>query len=306
MRYGLGRLAWAATLALATLATVEAVAATELAKPGAMTGTTVLIRAGQSSNVAADTQFREGDIIRVPENGRMVVEFGDGASLSLVGQPTYLRFGPMDPTKGRRLVLGSGVISEATVLGIAVEIQAPTPYDASIVLQNARAFVRVNPQDRVVFQKLEGNYAKAWRADKPVDLSAQAWILNVRDNTVSYPGAPGGAAGAAGEVRLGDAVRIMVGPRTITYSPAANFKRENSADGGVRLTYRGGDFGVVTVGRDTNLFLADGQSVTFDGGGNVTSFEGISHVYHPLNSVRTYDQPVENASEASPSNPNNR
>jgi hypothetical protein len=78
--------------------------------------------------------------------------------------------------------------------------------------------------------------------------------------------------------------------------------RTSTADAGLVLCFRGAadEFGVVEVGRYTILFLADGQCVEFDRFGNVVKFDGISHLYHPLSDAVFFDEPVENAVEASP------
>src|SRR5207244_253595 len=98
-------------------------------------------------------------------------------------------------------------------------------------------------------------------------------------------------------------VKIVLGIRSIVYRPARSFKRTETASGGVLLCFQGmaDDFGVVEVGRDTILFLAGGECVEFDANGYVVNFNGISHLYHPLSDAVFYDEPVENAAEASPS-----
>ena len=308
MRAGLRR-ALAATLGLILAVSIAAAGAVEVAKPRSPSGTSVLTRNGQVADVGSSTQFQEGDIVRVPSDGRLTVEFADGASLTLIG-PAALRFGQMDQN-GRRVVLGSGVISEAVVRGVALEIQAPDPYDTSFVLQNSRGFARVNPGDSVVFQKYEGNFAKVWRGGKYSELGEVAWSLNVRDGTVASglkrsPASAGSAAGRNDPLKEeqleNDMVRVHLGLKTITFRPASCFKRQRTAEGGFLLTYQCEDgFGSVIIGRDTTLFVANGQSVEFDANGDVIRFDGISHIYHPLTDPVFYDEPIENAADASPS-----
>lgn len=294
-----------ATLSLALVASVAAAGAVDVAKPRDAAGTSSLLRDGKTVPVAGSTQFQEGDIVRVPTDGRLTIEFGDGATLALVG-PAGLRFGPMNPL-GRRVVLGSGVITEATIYGIAVEIQAPNPYDCSLVLQNARAFARVNPGESVQFQKLEGVYAKAYLGDKPTDLGQSPWLLNARDGSVAMGvpprGLESGSQGPLKETALAnDAVRIMLNGRPIVFQPARSFKREKTTRGGLLLCFAGaeGEWGTVDAGRETTLFLAPGNCVEFDANGNVIRFDGIMHVYEPLYDWMERD-PIENAIDASPS-----
>jgi hypothetical protein len=285
--------------------------AVEVAKARSTAGTSVVTRGGKSENVSSSTQFQEGDTLRVPAGATLTVEFGDQSSLTLVG-PANLRFGPMS-ADGRRVVLGSGVISEVTVLGVALEIQAPDPYDTSFVLQNARGFARVNPGDKVVFQKLEGQYARVWRGGQSSDLGESAWLLNVRDNTVSpssttihAPEAPSNEVVGApiSEQKVGpDTAKVVIGQHVIAFHPEQYFKRTPRPNGGLTLTFLSKDveWGIVEIGFDTTLYLADGQSVTFDEYGNVTNFDGIAHIYHPLDDAIYSDEPIENAADASPS-----
>lgn len=296
-----------ATLSLACVAPIAAAGATEVAKPRDASGSATVTRDGRTSPVAGSTQFQEGDIVRVPTDGRLTIEFADGASLAMVG-PAGLRFGPMDPKVGRRVVLGSGVITEASIRGIAIEIQAPTPYDCSMVLQNARAFARVNPGESVQFQKLEGVYAKAYLGDKPTDLGQNAWLYNVRDGAVAMGGLPPGRDARAGgpikeEILADGSARMLIGGRWIVFRPQASFRREKTARGGLLLCFDGGEdeWGTVDVGRETTLYLARGNCVEFDANGDVVRFDGVAHLYEPIFDTIMEHDPIENAVDASPS-----
>ena len=96
-------------------------------------------------------------------------------------------------------------------------------------------------------------------------------------------------------------------PANIKASGEQDFKFEQSG-GKTKLTYVGDDYGVVKVGpHSTVFFLSNGESITFDENGDVIQFNGISHIYHPLNNpTPDYDEPVENASDASVSTPGRR
>jgi hypothetical protein len=294
-------------LALAVPAAAAAAAAPEVAKARTTSGASTITHAGQTAKVNDSTQFQDGDIIRVSENSRMTVEYGDGSSLAIVG-PAAIRFGQINP-KGRRLVLASGTISEATIYGIAVEIQAPNPYDASLVLQNARGFARVSPGDRITFEKLEGAFGKVWRGEKYTELGANSWTLNARDGSVSS-GPPGAGSARSGRPRgvgkeqqlANDTIRVIVGDREVVFHPASSFGREATADGGLKLTFQGAadSWGVVEVGLETTLFVAPGQFVEFAGNGDVVRFDGISHGYGRLFAPIMWDEPIENAIDASP------
>lgn len=291
MRSGLRRLIGAVAL-IAAFALTATGAGDDSARPRDASGVSTLWRKGQTVNVSSSTEFREGDIIRVPEGSRLTTEFSDGASISLVG-PSALRFGPMNAL-GRRVVLGSGAASEVIVHGIALEVQAPNPYDASLVLQNSRGFARVNPGDRIVFQRLDGEFAKVWREGHFITLGSAPWILNVRDGSVGNPH----------EKDLGDdSIRVMLNGVEIVIRPASQFSRQYSADGGLNLQFVGsGDsFGEVDVGEETSVYVYEGQRMGFDSSGDITLFEGVSHLQRPLFEPAPQDDPIENAADASPS-----
>jgi hypothetical protein len=213
--------------------------------------------------------------------------------------------------KGRRIILASGAISDATVRGVALEIQAPKPYDASFVLQNARGFARVNPGDRIVFQKIEGDFAKVWRGGKWTDVGDTAWALNVRDGTVG----PGPARPAARKGATTKPVALPNGSRQLTvngtgvnYYLGEHFAEEWTEGGGLRLTFQGpeDEFGVVTVGQETTLYLSRGQSVEFDGSGDIVRFDGVTHLYQPVFDAIFETDPIEQAVDASPSRSGSR
>jgi hypothetical protein len=92
----------------------------------------------------------------------------------------------------------------------------------------------------------------------------------------------------------------------IAYRPADEFIVENTPGGGAKLTFDGNDFGIVTVGRDTNLFLWLGDYVEFDSNGQVVAFTGVSHLYDSLSTFFMWDNPVENTSDVSISRPHLR
>ena len=310
MRSGLSRMI-AAGLTLTLVAALAAAGAVEVAKARVGAGTATVTHGGRTTDVAAGTEFREGDVVRVPTDGRMTVEFGDGASIALVG-PATLLLGPMS-AQGRRVVLVSGAAPEIIVRGIALEVQAPYPYDTSLVLQNAIGAARVSPGERVTFQKLEGTYAKVWRAGQSTDLGANQWQLNVGSGVVTdVPRTVVGrsaigdrkAPSSMREERIGEnGIKLKIGGRTIIYHPAKSFTREDIGDGGLRLCFQGGadDWGVVEIGLETTMFLAAGQCVEFDTYGNVVRFDGISHVYRSMLDAILTDDPIENAIDASPS-----
>jgi hypothetical protein len=190
------------------------------------------------------------------------------------------------------VVLGSGAASEVVVKAVALEVQAPNPYDASMVLQNARGFARVNPGDRIVFQKAEGSFAKVWRMEHYIDLGTSPWVLNVRDGS------------SPREELVGeDTVRIVLGGVQIVISPASQFSRDWNSAGGLSLQFNGaGDsFGEVDVGDETSVYVYEGQGVGFDSNGDITRFEGVSHLNRPLFVPVPTDEPIENGADASPS-----
>jgi hypothetical protein len=313
MRSGLRRVVTAALwLGLfADVAAGIAVAAPgETAKEQAKVGAPTVTRAGKTSDIDAVTLFQEGDVVRVPEAGLLTIEFADQSKVTMVG-PATMNLVEMNE-KGRRVLLVSGVVTEAVARGVALEIQSPDP-KTSLVLQNARGFARVEPGDKIVFQKLGGTYGKVWNGGKDSDLGDSLWVLNTRTGVAveEAPPAPVRQAGRPPRVKQpfvekrmdGNRGVITDGVRPIVFYPATAFDRRRTDGGGFRLTYYGdeGTWGVVEIGRETTLFLAPGDSIDFDGDGNVTRYNGIAHEYRPLFDPIYHANPVQDATDASPS-----
>ena len=279
-------------MAILALAAAATGAQEDRARPSNVSGVATIWREGQTTNVSAGSEFSEGDIIRVAEGSRMTVGFSDDSSISLVG-PAALRFGPMN-AQGRRVVLGSGAASEIVAGAIALEVQAPNPYDASLVLQNASGFARVSPGDRIVFQRTDGAFTKVWHENRYTELGSSAWVLNIRD---------GGRVITGREQVVGeDAVRVVVNGVSIVFRPASQFERSWSEDGALSLSYQASaeGFGQVDVGDETSVYVYPGQGVGIDSNGDISRFQGVSHLYRPLYERVPMDDPVENAADASP------
>lgn len=262
----------------------------QTARPVNLTGR-VTVNKGKA--VGPDTKFAEGDVVEVAAGGRVTIRTSDGADVDLVG-PAKMLLGMLRP-EGNRFQLQSGYVALAYVQGVALGIQ--TPYGSELVLQNASARARVVPGDKVVFDRVEGSYLKIYEGQKSQSL-AGTWSQDLRASTAkpSDPDSP----------LKGDTARIKLGERYITYSPAGEFSKEDRPEGGVRLIYNGSDYGRVDVGIGTVLFVSQGEHVDFDGNGNVTSFNGISHIYHPIDWMSFYDEPIENAADASVADPRGR
>lgn len=289
--------AWVAMAAVAALA----LGAWTTAFAGPSSPSKVDVRTSGSVRVEGGAAASDaGKVIRLADaSARATIEFAGGAALDLVG-PAVLQIVELSD-KGNRVMLVSGVVSEARVGGVALEIQ--TPYDASLVLQNATGFARVSSRDRVTFQRKDGEYARVHQASAAYDLKSSPWTLNLREPTATGPApAPEVVRGPAVlEQMSGDRARTRLGSRTVVIEPASKFKKTDLPNGGVRFCFQadGSEFGVVYVGTDTVLFLGNGECVDFDGNGHVTRFDGISHIYHPLDEQLPYDEPVENAADAS-------
>ncbi len=271
---------------------VEIRKSSEDATVASVVGRVTLESGGEASRVNAGTRFKAGDVVRVASGSRLTAKFADDATLALVG-PAELQFVELN-ADARRVMLRSGVISEAYVRGVALEVE--TPHDGALVLQNSTGFARVRLGDRISFQKLGGDLAQVFHQGQLQPLDG-GWTLNVRSGELST-GALANAAGTdGGGASMG---RMVLGGRQISWAPPEDFDVERSAKG-ARMVYTGGDYGVVKVGpHSTVFFLSSGQSITFDENGNVIQFDGISHIYHPLNgALPDYDEPVENAADAS-------
>jgi len=276
---------------------VELTPSTETASVASVAGRATVERGGDVARVNAATVFEAGDVVRVASGSRLTIRYVDGSSIALSG-PAELQFVEMNPD-AYRVMLRSGVISESYSRGVATEVQ--TPYDASLVLQNSTGYARVRPGDRVAFQKLDGDLAQVYHQERFQDLSG-GWTLNVRSGDLST-----GAVGMGAGTSPANMRRFSLNGREIAYGPPEDFVVEVRSSGGVRLAYNGDDYGVVKVGpHSTVFFLAGGEAIEFDENGNVVAYDGISHIYHPLTDVIFYDEPVENAADASISGPGRR
>ena len=283
---------------LEVVESVPVIESSEKAKVASVVGRATIESGEDVSRVNAATVFSAGDVVRVASGGQVSIRFEDGAT-ALLGGPAELLFVELNPD-ARRIRLRSGVITEVFGRGVATEIQ--TPYDASLVLQNASGYARVRPGDRVAFQKINGDLAQVYHEERYQDLTG-GWTLNVRSGDLST-GAVANRGGVGGGASMR---RFTLNEREIAFGPPEDFKVETRSSGGVRLTYNGDDYGVVKVGpHSTVFFLANGQSIEFDKNGDVISYDGISHIYHPLTDVIFYDESVENAADASISGPGRR
>jgi hypothetical protein len=297
-------------------------------------GAFAAMRPADTAN-AGGKAYAVGDTLRVGAGASESVSFSDGTTLSVVG-PAELGFVQMDAS-GRRVMLRSGTISNAAVRGTAMEIQTPARY--SLVLQDASGMARVSGGN-VTFQKLGGEYAQVYSsATETMTPLAGAWS-NTSGGTaprVSMPAvtapavrAPAAASGGTRADRIAEleaevarlraelsnaraagysghpAKYLELGKHVIAYRPADEFIVENTPGGGAKLTFDGNDFGIVTVGRDTNLFLWLGDYVEFDSNGQVVAFTGVSHLYDSLSTFFMWDNPVENTSDVSISRPHLR
>ena len=263
---------------------------TQTATPANVTGTVLV----GGKKVTPDTKLEQGQVVEVAAGGRMTIRTADGAEVDLVG-PAKLMLGLLN-SDGNRFQLQSGYIASAYVRGTALGIQSP--YGSELVLQNATARARVVPGDKVVFDRVEGAYLKVYQDGKGEDL-AGTWTQDLRSGAAAGP--------VEGDDPLqGDMKRIKLGERYVTYSPASEFSAEDRPEGGTRLTYNGSDYGRIDVGVGTVLFLAPGEHVDFDANGDITSFNGISHVYDPIDAFSFYDEPIENAADASIADPRRR
>ncbi len=287
-----------ASVAVEVVEAATVIESSERASVASVVGRATLASGEDVSRVNAATVFSAGDLVTVASGGQVSIRFEDGAT-ALLGGPAELLFVELNPD-ARRIKLRSGVITEVYGRGVATEIQ--TPYDASLVLQNATGYARVRPGDRVAFQKIDGDLAQVYHAERYQDLTG-GWTLNVRSGDLST-----GAVASMGGMNRGTSMRrFTLNQREIAFGPPEDFKVETRSSGGVRLTYNGDDYGVVKVGpHSTVFFLANGQSIEFDQNGDVISYDGISHIYHPLTDVIFYDEPVENAADASISGPGRR
>jgi hypothetical protein len=265
--------------------------AAEIARPQAISGR---VTVNKGARVGPDTQLKQGDSIEVASGARITIAFEDGCQLDVAG-PAKLELTEIGEG-GRKVKLVSGMITQAFVRGIALGIM--TDYGAELVLQNATAAARVAPGDRLTFSRRDGSYLKVYEGTASQDLKTE-WSKSLR-----APGAkPARKPGAKTATKW---ARFTLGNRAITYQPASAFTKEDLEGGGTKLTYNGDDYGRVDIGIGTVLFLGNGESVVLDGTGHVTRFDGVAHVYHPIDEFSWYEEPIENVSDASVAYPRGR
>lgn len=140
-------------------------------------GGATITRDGLDAPLAENSAIGTGDVVHLPDGGRVDLEFEDGGGLWVVG-PAGFSVGEMS-ANGRRVMFGSGTISRAKAAKVAVEIQ--TPHGANLVLQNCSATATI-AKDRAEFRRLGPGFAKVWREGTGAfqDLGDDAFVVGAK------------------------------------------------------------------------------------------------------------------------------
>ena len=248
-------------------------------------GRRLMLRSGTIANAAVGGMAME---IQTPASASMVLQNASGMARVSGGNVTFRKLGGeyAQVWTGGALRPLSGTWSNAA----AAPAAPPVVRTAPPAVRAARA-----PVVRAAAPAVRSAASGDTRADRIAQLEAEVARLRAELGNAR-------AAGYTGR----PAKYLELGGQTIAYRPGDDFLVEKTDGGGAKLTYDGDDFGIVTVGRDTNLFLWLGDSVEFDSSGRVVNFTGISHLYDSLSTFFMWDNPIENSSDVSISRPHIR
>jgi len=267
----------------------------ETATLSAVSGDVMLGDAEGARLLAAGETLPEGSLVNLGEGVEVTVTFADGAVMDVMG-PARFTLIHMTPYM-RRVDLASGRINQFVIGEITTGIH--TPYETFVAVQNGTIGVNVRPGE-VTYNLYEGGDAKV------VDLAEGSRGLTVLTPDTPYvvTRAPAGdavitagAAAADGNSRV-----IRVGSRTVRLTPADGFDVTSTPTGGVTLTcvVPEGEFGTVQLGLSTVFYLASGDVLELDAGGNVVRSTAIIHSLAALDIRGVYDEAIANPGDSSP------
>jgi len=288
-----------ATLSVLALLLVTGLALSEpeTATLSAVSGEATLGDGDGSRILAAGETLSEGSLVVLGEGVEATVTFSDGAVMDVTG-PARFTLVQMDAFM-RRVDLAEGRINQFEIKEITTGIH--TPYETFVAVQNGSVGVNVRPGE-VTYNLYEGEDAKV------VDLNegSQGYGLTVLTPNTPYvvtrdaPGdAPAMRISAAGD---SNSRVIRVGPRTVRLTPADGFDIVSTPTGGVTLTCTvpEGEFGTVQLGLTTVMYLASGDVLELDAGGNVLRSNAIIHSLAALDIRGVYDEAIANPGDSSP------
>ena len=256
----------------------------------------VMLGEGEGARIlAAGDTLSEGSLLILGDGVEATVTFSDGAVMDVMG-PARLSLVQMTPYM-RRVDLSEGRINQFEIKEITTGIH--TPYETFVAVQNGSVGVNVKPGE-VTYNLFDGADAKV------VDLAEGSQGLTVLTPDTPYVVTRDAPADAmAGVVRsAGDPNSrvIRVGPRTVRLTPADGFDVVSTPTGGVNVncTVPEGEFGTVQLGLTTVLYLASGDVLELDAGGNVIRSNAIIHSLAALDIRGVYDEAIANPGDSSP------
>lgn len=247
--------------------------------------------------VAVGAELAQGDTVTIGTGATMTIRFDDGSVIDFVGPAQFTL--SLDSEFARTIDLITGTIERAVIGDIPTGIR--TPGGPFLALENStgRATVTMLEDDQVqaVFELLAGDNGKVGRE------GGVAYSIDVGQPETfvsSLTPIPGPAGGDASSPEEGE---YQIGPHTIVVEPSDQFDIQPTPDGGMKIISNvpEGEFGVVTIDGQTKIFLANGESVEFDGSGVVTENTGIVHVISDMSIIRraNFDDPIGDPADSS-------
>lgn len=273
-------------------------AADQSAKVSLLSGNATVMAGGAGAPKALkkDDFLRQGDVVEVAPGGKLTLTFGDGASMDVAGPASFSL--KLLADFARTVELRTGSINRLMVKSVTTGVT--TPLDAFVAVQEGVVSVKldaVGGKQRATFKLWEGASAKVFDGSRTRILGVDRPIVVERAAGVSAP-----AEEAQAPVVRGEAVILIFGVHEVEINPKGYFNIQPTAGGGAIITSIApvGEFGMVTIDKETTFYLAKDEAIEIDGYGKVVRHTGIVHVYAALDVRGIYDEAVADPSDSSP------
>ena len=274
------------------------VAADQSAKVTAVSGKATVLAGGMGApkSLKKDDALRQGDVVDVAAGGKLTLAFGDGTTMDVAGPASFAL--KLVADFARTIELRSGSINRLAVKAVTTGVT--TPLDAFVAVQNGVVSVKldaVGGKKRATFKLWEGATAKVFDGSRTRVLGVDRPIVVER---AAGPVAPAGVAAAP--VVRGESVLLTFGVHEVEINPKGYFNIQPTSGGGAIITSTApeGEFGMVTIDKETTFYLAKDEAIEIDGDGKVVRHTGIVHVYAALDVRGIYDEAVADPSDSSP------
>ena len=285
--------------AVVVLAAISLLAGLAVSAPdqGNVTAVEGNVTLADGERVTEGATLAEGARIRLAEGARLSVRFvEDGATMDLTGPAEIVLVELAEVA--RTISLLDGRMNRFVAEDVTTAIE--TPFRTRVAVRNGTVAVEVdesNAGDRVTFKLYEGTDAKVDDDGRIRALGTDEPIVITRPRGVRAP-----TIETARPIVEGVSKDLKIGVHTITITPEHGFTVQPTPGGGVLITsiLPEGQFGQVSIDRETNFYLSNGEFIEFDANGNVVRHNAIVHVYAALDRRALYDEAVADPSDASP------